>query len=262
MEVVKHSARVKGCAKIKNNSNERFLNMNKKIMSRANGEHHRINRVGWLRAAVLGANDGIISTSSLIIGVASAHTPYSGILIAGIAGWVAGAMSMAAGEYISVSSQADTERADLALEKKELELHRAAETEELTMIYVKRGLEHPLAREVAKQLMAHDALGAHARDELGITEVVIARPLQAAFSSALSFTVGALLPLSVVLVSPSRYLLYIIGFMTIFFLGLLGTVAAEIGGSKRLAGALRVAIWGSLAMVFSASIGHFLGTVV
>lgn len=231
-------------------------------MTKSHGERHHIGRIGWLRAAVLGANDGIISTASLIMGVAAANTTHTGILIAGIAGWVAGAMSMAAGEYISVSSQADTEKSDLALEKKELEMNPPAETEELTMIYVKRGLERELAFKVAQQLMAHDALGAHARDELGITETLSARPLQAAFSSALSFTVGALLPLLVVLITPLHLLIYTIFITATLFLALLGAAAARVGGSRMKVGAIRVAIWGTIAMIISAGIGHVLGATI
>ncbi|PWY54665.1 hypothetical protein DGG96_16050 [Legionella qingyii] len=225
-------------------------------------EHHRIERIGWLRAAVLGANDGIISTASLLIGVAAAHTPYNGILIAGIAGLIAGAMSMAAGEYISVSSQADTEQSALQREKKELETSLANEIEELTTIYINRGLEPALAKEVVKQLMAKDALGTHARDELGITEISSARPLQAAMFSACSFTFGSLLPLSIIFIVPSTYLILTISVMTVLFLALLGGVAAQVGGARVLLGSVRVVVWGTLAMVVSAGIGSLLGITV
>lgn len=225
-------------------------------------ERHRIGRIGWLRAAVLGANDGIISTASLLIGVAAADTAHSSILIAGFAGLIAGALSMAAGEYISVSSQADTEKAELARERMELATNIPAELEELTVIYEKRGLERSLAAEVATQLMAKDALGAHARDELGITEVMTARPLQAALFSAGSFTIGALLPLFAVLFIKGHYLITTIMVLSVFFLALLGATAAFIGGSNRWIGMLRVTIWGTLAMLISAGIGHFLGVIV
>ncbi|MBA2654457.1 MAG: VIT family protein [Gammaproteobacteria bacterium] len=225
-------------------------------------ERHLIKRIGWLRAAVLGANDGIISTSSLLIGVATAHTSYRGILVAGIAGLIAGAMSMAAGEYISVSSQADTEKADLKREKMELETDAASELKELASIYVKRGLELSLAKQVASQLMAHDALGAHARDELGISEILIARPYQAAFSSAFSFTGGALLPLLVTIITPTFYLVPILSIMTILFLAMLGGLASKAGGSSMKTGSFRVALWGSIAMLISAGIGSFLGIAI
>lgn len=222
-------------------------------------EKHRIKHVGWLRAAVLGANDGIISISSLLIGIAAANTPYSSIFIAGIAGWIAGAMSMAAGEYISVSSQADTEKSELAREQYELENFLPAEIEELKIIYVNRGLEPTLAHEVALQLMAKDALGAHARDELGITETLSARPLQAAFSSAASFTLGSILPILTILIAPKKYIVISILISTILFLALLGTFAAKIGGSKVKIGATRVVLWGAIAMLVSAGIGKVLG---
>ncbi len=225
-------------------------------------EQHRIKRVGWLRAAVLGANDGIISISSLLTGIAAANTPYSSIFIAGIAGWIAGAMSMAAGEYISVSSQADTEKAELAREEYELKNFLPSEIEELKSIYVNRGLEPNLAHEVAIQLMAKDALGAHARDELGITETLSARPLQAAFSSAVSFTVGSILPILTIIIAPKKYLVIFILIFSIFFLGLLGGFAAKIGGSKMKVGTTRVVIWGTLAMIVSAAIGKVLGVMV
>ena len=225
-------------------------------------EYHRIERIGWLRAAVLGANDGIISTASLLIGVAAAHTPYSGIFVAGIAGLIAGAMSMAAGEYISVSSQADTEKSALRREKAELAESLPNEVEELTAIYINRGLEPDFAKEVAKQLMAKDALGTHARDELGITEVTSARPLQAAFFSACSFTLGSLLPLLMIFIVPRIYLIPSVSIMTVLFLALLGAVAAKVGGARIVLGALRVVIWGTIAMLVSASIGSLLGIAV
>ncbi|MCW8461348.1 VIT1/CCC1 transporter family protein [Fluoribacter dumoffii] len=225
-------------------------------------EYHRIERIGWLRAAVLGANDGIISTASLLIGVAAAHTSYNGILIAGFAGLIAGAMSMAAGEYISVSSQADTEKSALKREKKELEANLANEMEELTSIYVKRGLEPALAKEVVTQMLAKDALGTHARDELGITEISSARPLQAALFSACSFTLGSLLPLLIIFLAPREHLILIISVMAVLFLALLGAVAARVGGASVLSGALRVVVWGTLAMIVSAGIGSLLGIAV
>lgn len=225
-------------------------------------EYHRIERIGWLRAAVLGANDGIISTASLLIGVAAAHTPYNGIVVAGIAGLIAGAMSMAAGEYISVSSQADTEKSALKLEKEELQENLPNEIEELTTIYINRGLQRDLANEVVKQLMAKDALGTHARDELGISEITSARPLQAAMFSACSFTLGSLLPLLIFFIVPSIYLIPSVSIMAILFLALLGAVAARVGGAKILIGSLRVVIWGTIAMFVSAGIGSLLGVAL
>ncbi|MDP3560553.1 MAG: VIT family protein [Legionellaceae bacterium] len=225
-------------------------------------EYHRIERIGWLRAAVLGANDGLISTASLLIGVAAANTPYNGIFIAGMAGLIAGAMSMAAGEYISVSSQADTEKSALQREKKELAESLPNEIEELTAIYVNRGLERNVAEEVVKQLMAKDALGAHARDELGITEVTTARPLQAAMFSACSFTLGSSLPLLIFFIVPRIYLIPSLSIMTVVFLALLGVVAARVGGAPILLGALRVVIWGTIAMFVSAGIGSLLGIAI
>ncbi len=224
-------------------------------------EYHRIERIGWLRAAVLGANDGIISTASLLIGVAAAHTQYNGIFIAGIAGLIAGALSMAAGEYISVSSQADTEKATLLCEQKELEDNFPNEVEELTSIYISRGLERNLAQEVAKQLMAKDALGTHARDELGITAVSVAKPLQAAIFSACSFTGGAILPLSIIFIAPMNYLILSVLIMSAIFLTLLGGVAALVGGADILLGSMRVMVWGTIAMIVSAGIGSLLGVV-
>jgi len=225
-------------------------------------EYHRIERIGWLRAAVLGANDGIISTASLLIGVAAAHTPYNGILVAGIAGLIAGAMSMAAGEYISVSSQADTEKAALLLEGSELEVNLLNEVNELTSIYVNRGLDRELAQKVAEQLMARDALGTHARDELGITEITTARPLQAALFSACSFTLGSLLPLSIIFIVPGTYLIPLVSIMAVLFLALLGAIAAKVGGAQILLGSLRVVIWGTIAMLISSGIGTLLGIAV
>lgn len=225
-------------------------------------EYHRIERIGWLRAAVLGANDGIISTASLLIGVAAAHTPYHGIFVAGIAGLIAGAMSMAAGEYISVSSQADTEKSALQREKIELTESLPNEAEELTAIYVNRGLDRSIAEEVAKQLMSKDALGAHARDELGITEITSARPLQAAIFSACSFTLGSLLPLLTIFLVPRIYLIPSVSIMAVLFLALLGAVAAKVGGARIVLGSLRVVIWGTLAMLVSAGIGSLLGIAV
>lgn len=222
-------------------------------------ETHRINRIGWLRAAVLGANDGIISTASLLIGVAAAHTSLTGILITGVAGLLAGALSMAAGEYISVSSQADVEKATLQREKYELENDWHNEVHELTAIYVHRGLAQDLAQEVAKQLMEKDALIAHARDELGITDLSTAQPLQAACASACSFTLGAILPIFVVIIFAHYFLISSLAISSVIFLGLLGCVAAKIGGANLFLGALRVMIWGVVAMVISAGIGSLLG---
>ena len=218
-----------------------------------------MDRIGWLRAAVLGANDGIISTSSLIVGVAAAKSGSQEILIAGVAGLVAGAMSMAAGEYVSVSSQSDTENADLARERLELETDVDSERNELAMIYVGRGLDEALALQVADQLMNHDALGAHARDELGISEIVTARPVQAAVASAGTFAVGALLPILMVLVMDRSNLVAMISASSLFFLALLGAIAAKVGGASPIRGALRVAFWGALAMALSAGIGGLFG---
>ncbi len=222
-------------------------------------EHHRIHRVGWLRAAVLGANDGIVSTASLIIGVAAAGTSQEGILVAGLAGLFAGAMSMAAGEYVSVSSQADTESADLELEREALEHHFDAERDELAEIYEHRGLESSLALQVADQLMAHDALEAHARDEIGISTNVVARPIQAAASSAITFTVGAALPLSVAWLLPGPRLIPVVGAMSLLFLASLGGLAARAGGASITKGAIRVAFWGVLAMLITAAVGRMFG---
>jgi VIT1/CCC1 family predicted Fe2+/Mn2+ transporter len=223
-------------------------------------ENHRTHRIGWLRAAVLGANDGIVSTASLIVGVAAAHATRASIWVAGVAGLVAGAMSMAAGEYVSVSSQSDTERADLEKERLELETDNKHEHEELAGIYVKRGLDAPLAKKVAEQLMAKDALGAHARDELGISETVTARPLQAAFASAVTFAVGAAMPLAILAIAPASMLGVFVGGSSLFFLALLGGLAARAGGAPLLAGVVRVTFWGALAMGATAGVGALFGT--
>ncbi len=225
-------------------------------------ERHRSKRIGWLRAAVLGANDGILSTASLILGVTAAGTDKNHVLIAGIAGLVAGAMSMAAGEYVSVSSQADTETADLAREQKELDADDEAEKKELAGIYVTRGLEPPLARQVAEQLMAHDALGAHARDELGISEIQRARPVLAAMASASSFAIGAVLPLLVVLLVPVNFLAVLVVVTSLIFLALLGALAARAGGASPVVGALRVTFWGAFAMAITYGVGAIFGAVV
>lgn len=224
-------------------------------------ERHRAHRIGWLRAAVLGANDGIVSTASLIVGVAAANAPRSGILITGIAGLVAGAMSMAAGEYVSVSSQADTESADLARERHELATDREHEHAELAEIYVKRGLDPVLAMEVAKQLMEKDALGAHARDELGITEELSARPVQAALASAATFAVGAAMPLLVVTIVPQEDLVAAVSASSLAFLAVLGALAARAGGAPVLKPTARVALWGALAMVITALVGSLFGAM-
>lgn len=222
---------------------------------------HRIGRMRWLRAAVLGANDGILSTSSLVIGVAAAHASHSSIVVAGVAGLVAGAMSMAAGEYVSVQSQADTEEADLNLERAELQADNKGEHKELSAIYVKRGLEPALAKKVAEQLMAHDALAAHARDELGITEALRARPIQAASASAASFALGAALPLLVTIFAPATVLIFIVAGASLMFLAALGATAARIGGARISIGAIRVTFWGAVAMAVTAGVGWLFGTV-
>lgn len=222
-------------------------------------EKHRIGRVGWLRAAVLGANDGILSTASLVLGVDTAHAAHQNVLIAGIAGLVAGAMSMAAGEYVSVHSQVDTERAELALERSELKADNKGEHKELAQIYVKRGLTPALAKEVADQLMAHDALGAHARDELGITKISKPRPVQAALTSAASFATGAALPLAVTALAPQDIFVWLVGATSLVFLAALGAVAARTGGASMVTGALRVTFWGALAMVITAGVGALFG---
>lgn len=222
-------------------------------------ERHRTHRVGWLRAAVLGANDGIVSTASLVLGVAAAGASSQGILVAGIAGLVAGAMSMAAGEYVSVSSQADAERADLDKERKELAANPEHEHAELTAIYVKRGLDSALASSVATQLMQHDAIGAHARDELGISDTLAARPVQAALASAGTFAVGAVLPLLVVLVFPVSALLWAVSGSSLLFLALLGSLAARAGGASVITAAARVTFWSALAMALTAGVGALFG---
>ena len=222
-------------------------------------EKHRTHRIGWLRAAVLGANDGIVSTASLVLGVAAAGVGGHGILIAGVAGLVAGAMSMAAGEYVSVSSQADTERADLERESRELAANPEHEHAELAAIYVKRGLDRQLASSVATQLMDHDALGAHARDELGISHVLTARPVQAALASAATFAVGASLPLLVVVLLPVSTLWWAVSGSSLLFLALLGSLAARTGGAPVFTAAARVTFWGALAMALTAGVGALFG---
>jgi VIT1/CCC1 family predicted Fe2+/Mn2+ transporter len=224
-------------------------------------ESHRTRRIGWLRAAVLGANDGIVSTASLILGVAAAHASREAILTAGIASLVAGAMSMAAGEYVSVSSQADMERAETEVERRELETDSVAEHKELANIYVKRGLTAHLAHQVAEQLMAHDALDAHLRDELGISETLKARPLQAAFTSAATYAAGAVLPLGSVIVAPSSALLIVVPLVSLIVLTLLGGVAAHAGGASVAKGSLRVLFWGAMAMAVTAGLGALFGAV-
>lgn len=225
-------------------------------------ERHRTQRIGWLRAAVLGANDGIVSTASLVLGVAAAGVDAQGILVAGVAGLVAGAMSMAAGEYVSVSSQADTERADLVREGEELAAAPEQEQSELTTIYVKRGLDPALAATVASQLMQHDALGAHARDELGISEVLVARPIQAALASAGTFSVGAALPLLVVVLFPGSALMWAVSGSSLLFLALLGSLSAKAGGAPMVVAAARVTFWGALAMALTAGVGALFGVAV
>jgi VIT1/CCC1 family predicted Fe2+/Mn2+ transporter len=225
-------------------------------------EIHRSHHAGWLRAAVLGANDGIISTASLMMGIAATASDSAAIVLAGVAGLVAGAMSMAAGEFVSVRSQADTEAADLARERHELATDNEAEHRELEEIYVARGLERPLAKEVAKQLMLHDALGAHARDELGITEVMSARPLQAALTSAATFAVGAALPLLALLFVPASLIVHSVTGISLLALLILGGVAAKVGGAPVLPGALRVGFWGAAAMLLTYAAGHFFGALL
>ncbi|MBW4090412.1 MAG: VIT family protein [Proteobacteria bacterium] len=225
-------------------------------------EHHVVERLGWLRAAVLGANDGILSTASLIIGVATAHGTRASILVAGVSGLVAGAMSMAAGEYVSVSSQADSERADIARERTELSTNPDGEQRELAGIYVKRGLDATLARQVAEQLMAHDALGAHSRDELGISAATAARPIQAALASAAAFAVGAALPLGMALATPTGFVPWTVAVGSLVSLTVLGVVGAKAGGAGMLKAAIRVTFWGALAMAITAGIGAVFGTHV
>jgi VIT1/CCC1 family predicted Fe2+/Mn2+ transporter len=231
-------------------------------MPRMHIETHLVERIGWLRAAVLGANDGIISTASLILGVAAAAAGKSDIMLAGVAGLVAGAMSMAAGEYVSVSSQSDTEQADLEKERRELVEDPKFEKEELAQIYVARGVDVELAREVAQQLMAKDALGAHARDELGMSEITAARPIQAALTSAATFSVGAAAPLVLVLLSPSELSIPIVAAGSLLFLAVLGFLGAKTGGAAVLRPIVRITFWGALAMAVTASIGAIVGTVV
>jgi len=230
------------------------------MVDKNHGEAHRTDRIGWLRAAVLGANDGLVSTASLVVGVAAAHSSRGSVLVAGIAGLVAGAMSMAAGEYVSVSSQADTEQADLERERKELEEDNENEHQELASIYVERGLDPFLAKQVAAQLMAHDALAAHARDELGISSHTKARPVQAAWASAATFSIGAALPLLVVILTPETKLVPVVFATTIVFLGGLGTLGAIVGGAPKGRAALRVTFWGAFAMGLTAAVGALVGT--
>ena len=225
-------------------------------------EIHRSERIGWLRAAVLGANDGIVSTASLVVGVAAAATTSQEVLVAGVAGLVAGALSMAAGEYVSVSSQADTERADLALEKRELATQPKSEEDELAAIYVRRGLDRDLARVVARQLMAKDALAAHARDELGLIEALAARPLQAALASAATFSIGAGIPVLTILIAPAGNLPVVVSIVSLLCLVALGALAARAGGARAAVGAARVAFWGALAMAVTGAVGKLFGTNV
>jgi vacuolar iron transporter family protein len=222
-------------------------------------ERHRTQRIGWLRAAVMGANDGILSTASLVLGVAAAHATHNEVMVAGATGLVAGAMAMAAGEYVSVSSQADTEQADVALESKGLLADRVHEMEELAGIYVGRGIDPSLAKEVAKQLMARDAIGAHTRDELGISAILTARPIQAALTSAATFAVGAAMPLLTVAMAPTTSLIPFVAGVSLFFLALLGGLAAHAGGASVTKGALRVTFWGALAMAVTAGVGALVG---
>jgi VIT1/CCC1 family predicted Fe2+/Mn2+ transporter len=225
-------------------------------------ERHRTQHIGWLRAAVLGANDGIVSTASLVVGVAAADATHGAVLVAGVAGLVAGAMSMAAGEYVSVSSQSDTEKADLDRERGELAADIDHEHKELAAIYVDRGLDPELARQVAVQLMAKDPLAAHARDELGISEMITARPIQAALTSAVTFAVGAALPLLTVVISPIAYLIPVVAGTSLVFLALLGTLAAYTGGANAVTGAARVTFWGAIAMALTAGVGRLFGAIV
>ncbi|HWU54840.1 MAG TPA: VIT family protein [Rhizomicrobium sp.] len=231
-------------------------------MRRLHREHHQIQRIGWLRAAVLGANDGIVSTASLIVGVAAAAATKSDVLLTGAAGLVAGAMSMAAGEYVSVSSQSDTERADLARERAELQASPSAEEDELTGIYVRRGLDAALARQVARELMAKDALQAHARDELGISEITTARPIQAAVTSALTFSAGAAMPLLAVVLSPSGRVVPFVALSSLAYLTVLGAIGARAGGAEVLKPTARVTFWGAFAMAVTAAIGLAIGKAV
>lgn len=230
-------------------------------MSITTSEIHYSKRIGWLRAAVLGANDGIVSTASLLVGVAAAQASQNDVLIAGVAGLVAGAMSMAAGEFVSVSSQSDTEKADLKREQKEIDTNEAFEHKELANIYIERGLEPSLAAQVAEQLMKHDALGAHARDELGMTEIHSARPLQAASASAGTFAIGALLPLIIAALVPLSAIMIVVSLSSLIFLALLGGLAAKAGGANVSKGAFRVTFWGALAMGLTAAVGSLFGAV-
>ena len=229
---------------------------------RRHSEVHRVARIGWLRAAVLGANDGIVSTASLIVGVAAASATSSSVLVAGVAGLVAGAMSMAAGEYVSVSSQSDTEQADLARERAELLDQPAIEHEELTQIYIRRGVEQDLAMKVADQLTAKDALGAHAQEELGITDMTTARPIQAALTSAATFSVGAAMPLMMVVIAPPSTMIPVVVIASLAFLAMLGGIGARAGGANLIKAMIRVTFWGALAMGLTAVIGKLVGTVV
>jgi VIT1/CCC1 family predicted Fe2+/Mn2+ transporter len=231
-------------------------------MRSLHSETHLVSRIGWLRAAVLGANDGIVSTASLIVGVAASAAGSSEILIAGIAGLVAGAMSMAAGEYVSVSSQADTEHADLARERLELQTQPDLEREELAQLYAKRGVDIDLARRVAEQLMQKDALEAHAREELGISEITTARPIVAALTSALTFAVGAMMPLAMVWLAPANQLVWLVSAASLLFLALLGAIGAKAGGADVLKATIRVTFWGAFAMALTAGIGALVGTAV
>ncbi|GAC1636949.1 MAG: VIT family protein [Candidatus Acidiferrum sp.] len=225
-------------------------------------ERHRTGRIAWLRAAVLGANDGILSTSSLVLGVAASHASHHSVVVAGVAGLVAGAMSMASGEYVSVHSQADTEGAELDIERAELKSDAKGEHKELAGIYVARGLQPALANQVAEQLMSHDALAAHARDELGISDTFRARPVQAALASAASFAVGAAMPLSITALAPESLLIPLVSCTSLVFLALLGGFAARAGGAAVFAGAIRVTFWGAAAMAVTAAVGWIFGTVV
>jgi vacuolar iron transporter family protein len=231
-------------------------------MRARHGERHRAGRVGWLRAAVLGANDGIVSTASLLLGVAAAHASHGNVLVAGVAGLCAGAMAMAAGEYVSVHSQADSEFADLERERAELSADEEGEHRELTAIYMGRGVDAALAAKVARQLMAHDAIGAHARDELGISAFHRARPIQAALASASSFAVGGAMPLLVASLAPAADLIVLVSAASLLFLALLGALAARAGGADVAAGTIRVTFWGALAMALTAGVGAWFGTLM
>ncbi|KPL86930.1 MULTISPECIES: VIT1/CCC1 transporter family protein [Herpetosiphon] len=231
-------------------------------MATAHREQHRTQHIGWLRASVLGANDGIVSTASLVVGMAASNASHQSVVVAGIAGLVAGAMSMAAGEYVSVSSQADTERADIDRERMELAVDAYAERAELAAIYGRRGLDASLAEQVAEQLMLKDAIAAHARDELGISETMRARPIQAALASAAAFAVGAILPLMTAVLAANSYLVVLVTGTSLIFLTLLGILAAYTGGSPIIVGAMRVAFWGALAMALTAGVGAIFGTAL